>query len=82
MDDLDLQLDAFASRLQTNLRRDLALIAIVPLIVGLLVGGLVGRATRPAAAPSIVTCDGRAHGVFKLDVGNGGVRMNLEGSGD
>jgi hypothetical protein len=84
MDDLDLQLDAFAARLHAKLRRDLLSLALVPLAVGLLAGGLVGRAWRPSPAAMAPACAElcRAHGAFRLDVGDHGVRMNLEGNGD
>ena len=84
MDDLDLQLDAVAARLRKNLRRDFALLAMVPLAVGLLVGGVIGRAGRSASAPPAPRCAelGRAHGIFSLDVGDHGVKMNLEGTDD
>ncbi len=87
MDDLDLHLEAFESRLRAGLRREIIAIATVPLAVGLLAGILLGRHTAPppraVAVPSICEAAVAKHGgAFALDVDDSGVRMKLQGFGD
>jgi hypothetical protein len=83
MEDLDLQLEAFSTRLRQRLKRDLWIVASLPLAIGLAAGVCVGRATAPQAKAQIVTCAGAHTGAgFFLDANENGVRMKLEGYGD
>ncbi len=76
MEDLDLQLDAFAERLRKRLKRDFLIIAAVPLAIGLGAGVGLGRATAPAPKAQIVTCSGARSGAgFFFDADGSGVRM-------
>jgi hypothetical protein len=49
------------------------------LAVGMLIGAAVGRSWHAAPPPA---CIDRAHGTLRLDIGDHGVQMKLEGAGD
>ena len=81
MEDLDLQLEAFATRLRKRLKRDFLIAASLPLALGLGAGVWLGRATAPTPPAQIISCAGKAGAGFFLDANENGVRMKL-GYGD